>query len=906
MGMRRDLTTSSTGHQDSRNAATQIRDSSWRLGGFPLLSAVRLLAAMALGALLIALAYQIPVTHTVDIGGYDSAYTQGFYDPERNTPSSLRPELAGSDGSARWTRATSDLLFPQAGLPAQVTLRLRGWRTIGPAPEVTLLLNGTQVLDRFRASAAWQDHTFQIDDGLLKPNDVVIEIRSETTQLDKDDPRAVGVLLDSVTYYAGPAPIIPYPPQLLYGALAAGLLYVLLVTHHETRRQRDQETGSSDHALLVSWSPGLLVWIGSVLILSLGFLALYRAQPPYPYPLSRLQPAIDGTLAALLAIRYGPPLARRIPIVLDGLAVGGIGVWAAAVLASAQQHVTLSVPSVESDFRVFALRSAQLVARFPAGTTNPDVDGVFRADGFYNLGYPLLLWLVRPFTDGNPFLAARLVAALSGALLLLAGWWLARQLLGRGAALLALLVLGFSPLVVEFSLYVGTDLPFAAVCVLALALLVRATKDQGLPLRVAKGPTTKEHGHERSFVVHHAWLVALAGLAAGLAFLIRHPGLLLLPFGWLVLVWVQVTRHRSQAAQELRQTGWSLRPLAIFTLAFCLAILPQLVVNVRDTGLPFFSQQAKNVWQGVFGDGDWGRWANTANEISIGQVIAQDPARFLANWWSNLRGYFGSGGEDTREFGQAIQLRLLGFPANWLAIGGLLGWLVLGLRQLRQVDRTVKEDSFRFSASLLLVVWIALYVLALSVGLPLQSRFFLPLAPIYAIAAAWTVAQLRTTPRTQPLSPNDVAASGTQYVIRGAQYKLAAGIALLVLLWGGFATGSAYVLRARPADEAALARAENRMEAPGQPDDEVHIIRLVLATLQPGERLVIRTNPRVPIGKYSAIAHLSVAAPASLDPAALRTAGAQYLIWDASLGPAPTIGTAVGDAGSYTLYRIIP
>ena len=226
--MRRDLTTSSTGHQDSRNAATQITGSSWRLGGFPLLSAVRLLAAMAFGALLIALAYQIPVTHTVDIGGYDSAYTQGFYDPERNTPSNPHPELAGSDGSARWTRASSDLLFPQAGLPARVTLRLRGWRTTGPAPEVTLLLNGTQVLDHFRADADWQERTVQIDGGLLKPNDVVIEIHSETTQLDQDDPRAVGVLLDSVTYHAGPAPIIPYPSQLLYGALAAGMLYLLL------------------------------------------------------------------------------------------------------------------------------------------------------------------------------------------------------------------------------------------------------------------------------------------------------------------------------------------------------------------------------------------------------------------------------------------------------------------------------------------------------------------------------------------------------------------------------------------------------------------------------------------------------------------------------------------------------
>src|SRR5215210_9439490 len=122
----------------------------------------------------------------------------------------------------------------------------------------------------------------------------------------------------------------------------------------------------------------------------------------------------------------------------------GIGAWTAAVLASAQRHVTLSLPSVEGDFRVFALRSAHLIGQFPAGTNDPARDGVLRADGFYNLGYPLLLWLTRPFTSDNPFLSARLIAALSGALLLLAGWWLARQMLGRGAALLALLMLALS------------------------------------------------------------------------------------------------------------------------------------------------------------------------------------------------------------------------------------------------------------------------------------------------------------------------------------------------------------------------------------------------------------------------------------------------------------------------------
>ena len=232
--MGRDLTTSSASHQDPEK--TQQQRASWRLGDATLPNAARLLAAMALGALLLALVYQIPTTHTVDIGGYDSAYVQGFFEPERGAGPD-HPELAGFDGSARWTHATSYLLFPQAGLPAQLTLRLRGWRATGAAPNVQVLLNGTTVLDQFRAGAGWEDHSFQINGGLLKPNDVVIEIRSETSHISADDPREVGVLIDRATFHSGPVPIIPYPPQLLYGALAAGMLW-LLMQKDERRRTK--------------------------------------------------------------------------------------------------------------------------------------------------------------------------------------------------------------------------------------------------------------------------------------------------------------------------------------------------------------------------------------------------------------------------------------------------------------------------------------------------------------------------------------------------------------------------------------------------------------------------------------------------------------------------------------------
>jgi hypothetical protein len=918
--MRRDLTTDSTNRQEAEKARGFVIFSHWRSWSFGTLSfigAIKLLGAMALGALLIALVYQIPVAHSVDIGGYDAAYVQGFYDPERGDA----PDLAGSDGSARWTRDVSYLLFPQAGLPAQLTLRLRG-RSSGPPPEVVVRLNGVRELGRFRPSLAWEEHTFAIDGGLFKPNDVVIEITSDVAPPSGDDQRPVGVLLDHVTYRAGPLPIMPYPPQLAYGALAAGMLYILAKSQPPLRPGSGQATTPPSppnrggargvwSSLVVRRSP----FVVGLLVLCSLFLVLYRAQPPYPYPLRGLLPAVDVGLAALLALRYGPALARRAPVLLDGLALGGIGAWSAAVLIAARDHVTLAAPGVENDFRVFALRSAHLIGSFPAGATNPDLDGVLRADGFYNLGYPLLLWLVRPLTQDNPFLAARLIAAFSGALLLGAAWWLTRRLLGRMAALLALLTLALSPLVVEYGLYVGTDMPFAALCTLALALLLPPTTTT-LPL-----PAPALAGERRGgrMVVVRPLSFVLAGLAAGGAFLVRHPGLLLLPFGWLA-IWLTTTNHpyddavpeasleepprrglvagpaegpgRRLSTTDQQQTQHLIRNmrLVLFTLAFLVAISPQFIVNTIETGQPFYSQQAKNIWLCVYGSCDWGHWDEAPNSVTLSDVVLRDPARFLNNWWTNIRGFFGTGGEDTSEFGRAFQLRLLGFPANWLALGGLLAWLVLSLRDkmtrrsLSQSkgDKVSVSQTSAFSITLsLLLLWIALYVLAITVGISLP-RFYLPLAPIYAIAAAWAISRLEPVIDRRPSTADESAAqhaSGfTFYVLRftllvSRNTQLIAGMLLLLLLWGGFATGAGYVLRS-------------------QPEDEVAAIRLVQSTLRSDERLIVRVPPRVSIGKYSAIAHL------------VAPTNGQYIL--AQGGAPPPGSTVIQTIGQYTLYRIAP
>lgn len=772
--------------------------------------AIRALAAALAGALLVALLAQIPSTHAVDIGGYDAAYTRGFYDPERASASRNPAYLAGSNGAARWSRAESYLLFPQAALPADVTLRLRGWRADAAPPTVTISVAGG-ASTTIATTGEWQDVRLTIDGGWWKPEDVLIAIAAPVAQIDPDDPRRVGILLDQAVYRTAPPPLWPYPAQLAWGALAGALLYLALLPLPAALTKQEPQS-----AMFLVRSPRR-AWVIGMALLAITYLLLYRFQPPYPYPLRGMLPVVCAALGALTALRHGPALAARLPALADISALGGIAVWLGATLLAAQEHVTLSTPGVEKDFRVFATRAV-------------DLDLVLRADGFYNLGYPLLLWLVAPLTDHNQFLAARAIAALAGALTLAAGWLLARRLLGRGAALLALLALGLNPFMAQYALYIGSDMPFAALCALTLALLIGGS---------ASAP--------------RRWVYAAAGLTAGAAFLVRHPGILLLPFGIAAILAQRATPHSQSAPAGARRAAFD---SALFAAAFLLAIAPQLIVNARDTGDPLYSQQAKNVWLAVYGDSDWGRWNEVENDIALSQVIADDPGRFAAAWWTNLRAFLGTGAEDTTEFGRATQLRLLTFPANWLAILGLALWLARAV-----VKGNAHAPSIPRSHQLL-VGWVALYAASLSVGLPLQ-RFVLPLTPIYALAAAWIAWEAaRLLAERVSFAP--------------ARMGILAGVVLLVFLQDSFSIGARYVLERQPAEEVA-------------------IIRLVEQRLPGGEPFGIALAPGDAVGKYSAIAHR--VAPAETTP--------RYLLHHPAAGAAPA-GETLAAAGSYTLLRIEP
>lgn len=751
-----------------------------------------------LGLALFTLLYQTSARHSIDIGGFDTAYVQGFHEAQ----SDASIYLLGSDGQARWSRERSFLIFPQAGLPASVTLRLRGWRPSEPPPQVRILLNSKVILAEFQTTGQWEERQLPLNAGLGKANDVVLEIQATPTTRLPDDGREVGILLDHVVYQVKPAQnglILPYPAQILYGAWLTLLLW-LYPQPPTTIRQ---------------------LYVRLFLLLSVGliFLCCYRLQPPlYPYPLRWFLPGLNCFLLALMLIKHGPKLLEYYPKLPDLIALVGISLWTGAILLVAQHHVTLSVPGVEKDFRVFATRTGNLTE-------------VLRADGFYNLGYPLLLWLGQKFTENNAFLAAKFIAALSGTLLLSTSYWLSSRLFSNLLALLTLLILAFNPLIIEYALYVGSDLPFAAFTLLSITLLIRNQQQ-----------ISKTH-------------LVLAGLTGGLAFLIRHSGFLILFWGLLYLLFFQDKAK--------------IKPLLWFTFGFFLAAMPQLSINTLQMGQPFYNQQAKNIWLAVYGNTDWGRWGEVPDSIALPELMLRDPVRFLANWGRNMVAFGGSGAEDTSQFGQALQLRLLGWPANWLAILGILGWLF----QLRNWKTAVAREAkdLKIQSGILLFSLLFVGISSLAFLLP---RFLLSLAPLYAIAATWLISQ-----------------AAKKLVQRANERIIIVWLGLLLCQNGNFATATQFVLTQ-------------------QPPAEVAAVDLVLKTLPPRTSFFVQTRPNVPLAKYSALAHRAIpwAAAASLLQQNQRLP-TNYLLWDDSFGPPMLpnqICKRIGFTAKYSLCELIP
>ena len=103
------------------------------------------LAWFVVGALLAALLYQVPARHVVTVGHNDEPYVQGFGEAANRW--GVVTDTTGATEPLRWSGPNSALIFPQIGLPARITLRLRAWRPANtPLPQIRVLLNGREEL----------------------------------------------------------------------------------------------------------------------------------------------------------------------------------------------------------------------------------------------------------------------------------------------------------------------------------------------------------------------------------------------------------------------------------------------------------------------------------------------------------------------------------------------------------------------------------------------------------------------------------------------------------------------------------------------------------------------------------------------------------------------------------------
>ncbi|MBA3470148.1 MAG: glycosyltransferase family 39 protein [Herpetosiphonaceae bacterium] len=735
------------------------------------------LVAAVVAGLLWVLISQLPAQHRVDVGGADAAYVQGFAEREQADAPAAQPYLAGAT-NARALTAESALLFPQAGTPAAIAIR---WRTITSTPlSSTVLLNGAAPLGIYTAYPDWSVTRIPIGGGQAKPSgDWFVTFAFA-------DPESI--YIDRVIYNVGPGPVTPAPLPLAAVSLAAALLTYLL-----PRR----------------WTGGWRVVVGAgavVLLLAL----LYRWPPPLlGYPVRQAPHLLVAGLLVAVGVRWAPALGRAPRRLEAGLVGGGLLLWAGWVWTLGRQHLVLSLPGVEADFSVFAKRSATWAE-------------VWRADGFYQLGYPLLLRLVRPLMGDNPFLAARWLSLGAALVLLLATWWLARARWGRVVGLLALLLAALNPLTVQYALYVGTDMVFAAACIVAIAVALH-----------------------RPIMSRRAAL--LAGAAAGIAFMLRHPGLLLLP--WMLAVAYRSARDPAGSPWAARLRGFVVRPAtALLVLGFLLGAGPQIGVNLRDTGQPLYSQQAKNIWLAVYGNTEFSRWDEESSAIGLGTVIQRDPVRFLGNWWNNLVAFSGTGGARAAEFERAVQLRLLAWPFNLLALLGLVGWA-----------RRWRSEP----AGVALLGWALLYVVGICVGF-LLPRFVVALIPVYALAAGTLLGGWwgRPTP-------------GADLARRNPRRLALLGLGVGLLGLGQAGAGAQVVLDQQVATERA-------------------IVAAILGNVPAEAPIAAQVAPRTAIAKYSAVAE-------RLSPSQGDLPG--DVGWLVVEGAAPPGWLAVARAGELGLYK---
>ena len=716
--------------------------------------------------------HAVPTRHNVDIGGYDSAYLQGFFDQQP------APAAFGVDLKTRWSASSAAFRLPLIGMPATVTLRVAA-----PISKTLILQSPTaQLTTSFAVAYRWHDLRFTESGSLTKWTDTAVSLSSTTAPWQKGDLREVGVLVDTLTYETGWF-ALPYPSTVSLSVVLAGMIAYLLHLWWGVGNTRTIGIAATFPSLLVA-----LAWRWPMA----SFMVWRDALPWF---------CIIGLL--LLCWHHRAIVQEHWQKEQGRYGTIGILCWGVWLWWVQQRHVTLVVPGVEKDFRSFASRTESL-------------SSVLHADPFYQIGYPFILWAGQQLSSAAVFTVATDWAVIAAVITLCASWYIARRVLGRGWDLVCVAIMAASSFFVEYSLLIGSDMTFTACAAVSLAATQWAMESPNQRRR---------------------WF--LVGVTAGLAYMVRHTGVIL-------LAPVVLACFAPQSTWRFR-----LSTLMVVVAGWVVCAAPQLFVNIRDTGQIFFNFQAKNSWLAVYGNVDWGRWADVPDSISLRDVILSDPNRFFWSWWHSLVGVFGTGAS-TKEHDTALWQRLLSVPFNWLSTVGVLwtGWMVLE----RRLDR----------ARAVLLVWAIGFVAISSIA------FILPrmLLPLTLVAAMTATDGLRVVTKRIPR----------------VKWIVIASILIAGLFNAGF-TGATQLVA-------------------GQPDDEYAALSYV-HTLEP-QRLVVLIPAESPAGKYSALSDQVVARITQypVDPKRVCKGSPDYVLWSNELVPPDSTLVPLAQFGRYWVFRM--
>jgi hypothetical protein len=227
-------------------------------------------------------------------------------------------------------------------------------------------------------------------------------------------------------------------------------------------------------------------------------------------------------------------------------------------------------------------------------------------------------------------------------------------------------------------------------------------------------------------------LLALHGILLGFAYLTRYTALILFPIS---LIYLFLLYRRSPRQMFL---AW-----VLVSMPFLVTTSMQLIPSWRVHRNPFYSEQAKNVWFGIYGGYDWvNNWGKVPDTIRLTEVIAMDPARFLQHWLRQLSSAF-------------VSLRLWPLPFH-------IAWILA-------VPELLLSRQLALPRRLLLLM-VLLFPLGVTALAWLWPRLLLVSLWVEAVLVGWLVFRLKDV-----VSLNDRVSGG----ISGAILILAA----IVLQW---------------------------------------------------------------------------------------------------------------------------